>query len=102
MRGLLRGCAAPDLYWAEIPVHDPKTCTDGHMKQFENLQREKDKHSLFSSLCKISTDGHMRKLPFLLPHELLHKLLQKEPSLLATLTESPLLPGEFDSLMHTL
>ena len=47
MRGLLRGCAAPDLYWAEIPVHDPKTCTDGHMKQFENLQRERYTHTQF-------------------------------------------------------
>ena len=50
MRALLKDCKAPDLYWGEVPCHDPKT----------------------------RTDGHMTKLPFILPHELLQNMLGKD------------------------
>ena len=66
MRALLKDCKAPDLYWGEVPCHDPKT----------------------------QTDGHMTKLPFILPHELLQNMLGKDAKLLGELTSNPLLPGE--------
>ena len=65
MRALLKDCKAPDLYWGEVPCHDPKT----------------------------QTDGHMTKLPFILPHELLKNMLGKDAKLLGELASNPLLPG---------
>ena len=65
MRALLKGCDAPPLYWAKIPVHDPKTSTNGNLVDF----------------------------PFLLPHEVLYNMLQKSPGLLQSLVEAPLPSG---------
>ena len=55
----------PELYYADIPVHDPKTGTDGHMVPF----------------------------PFLLPHELLFMLMTGQ--ILSTLCASPLTTGVY-------
>ena len=64
-RALLKGCSAPEPYWAEVPVHDPST----------------------------GRNDKMASIPFILPHELLHNLLQKDPDLLAALSGSQLEPG---------
>ena len=65
-RVLLRGVDFPDLYWAQVPCHNPET----------------------------GANRELHWIPFLLPHEVLSTLVERDPSIVGSasrlIDESPL------------
>ena len=65
IRTFLKGTDAPNVYWVQVPMHDPQT----------------------------KKDGELGWLPVLLPHELIYHLIKLNPSLLSDLLEERMAPG---------
>eukprot|EP00969_Alexandrium_andersonii_P368963 15474066-Alexandrium_andersonii.AAC.1 len=61
MRALMKNVDMVPLYWARLPVHDPHTGEDGLLVDF----------------------------PFILPHELMHRMIKGDPGLLEQMVCPP-------------